>query len=288
MNNLKFLKTSETDQLESKGYVVFDLLNETLINELKAIFQEYHDVEPEGFYATTHIDNKAKRKEISDKVQLLVSDKIVEKFANIQLLGGAFISKAPGEKGILPLHQDWNLVDETKARSYNLWIPLVDVNEENGAMRILPNSHSKQTTFRGPNVAPVLYQISSEVDSHMFSLNMKRGQGVMYDHALWHSSPQNKSDELRLAYVMGVVPTNVDLKYYHQNGDFVEEYDSHPNFFFENDRDSGPNGLLLQRTFEHPNKQLSQDEFEKIYLGINKVKKNNKGFFQNLFKRKEA
>jgi ectoine hydroxylase-related dioxygenase (phytanoyl-CoA dioxygenase family) len=286
MNHLKFLDEKATDQLLTEGYAVFDLLTEELVDQMTGIFQEYHQEQPLGFYATTHLADKAKRKEISDRVQDLIAKLIESNFENIHLLGGAFISKAPGEKGILPLHQDWNLVDETQARSYNLWIPLVDVNEENGAMRILPQSHTKQTTFRGPNVAPVLYQISTEVDSHMFSLNMKRGQAVMYDHALWHSSPQNQTDQLRLAYVLGVVPTQVDLKYYHQNGDLVEEYTSHPNFFFENDRDSGPLGLTFIRSFHHPNAFLSKEEFEKVYLGKEAVKTEpKKGFFQRLLGR---
>ena len=200
------------------------------------------------------------------------------------MLGGAFISKAPGEKGILPLHQDWNLVDEKKARSYNLWIPLVDVNEENGAMRLLVGSHTKQETYRGPNVPPVLYPISSEVDQHMVSLNMKQGEAVLYDHALWHSSPQNRTDQLRLAFVLGAVPKDVELKYYQQNDDMVEEYASHPNFFFENDRESGPAGLELIRTFNHPNAFLSKEKFEELYLGIKKTEQASKqGFFQRMF-----
>lgn len=284
MNHLKFVEKG-TDQLLSEGYVVFDLLNEELIHQMTAIFQEYHAEQPDGFYATTHLEDKEKRKEISDRVQNLIANLIESKFENIHLLGGAFISKAPGEKGILPLHQDWNLVDETQARSYNLWIPLVDVNEENGAMRILPKSHMKQTTFRGPNVAPVLYQISHEVDRHMFSLNMKCGEAVLYDHALWHSSPENQTDQLRLAIVFGVVPKDAELNYYHQNGEMVEEYQSYPNFFFENDRDSGPLGLKLLRSFHHPNKQLSPHEFEEIYLGKNKEEVSKKGFFQKLFSR---
>lgn len=285
MNNLKFLNESQTEDLFSNGFCVFDLLNQKTVDQLRAIFQDYHSEQPEGFYATTHIEDKAKRKQISDHVQDIISAKIESHFENIQLLGGAFISKAPGQNGILPLHQDWNLVDESKARSYNLWIPLIDVNEENGAMRLLPKSHMKQRTFRGPNVAPVLFQISSEVDKHMFSLNMKSGQAVVYDHALWHSSPRNKTSQLRLAYVLGVVPTKVALKYYHQVGDLVEDYDSHSNFFFENDRESGPKGLNLSQTFKFPNTQLNQSEFEHIYLGQPTFKEIKKGFFQKLFKR---
>lgn len=285
MNRVNFHESILTQQLSEDGYATFDLLRDFDIDGLKAIFNEHHSSNPEGFYATTHIEDKAKRKILSDQAMSILACRIESHFENIELLGGAFISKAPGEKGILPLHQDWNLVDEKVARSYNLWIPLVDVDEENGAMRILEGSHTKQDTFRGPNVPPVLYPISKEVDEHMISLNMKKGEAVLYDHALWHSSPENKTEKLRLAFVLGVVPKDADLKYYQQKDDIVEEYTSHSNFFFENDRESGPAGLELVRTFQHPNSFLTKEEFEKVYLGKEEIKKESKkGFFQRLFR----
>lgn len=289
MNRVNFRDPELTERLSKDGYATFDLLRDFDVEALKAIFSENHSSTPEGFYATTHLDDKQKRKALSDQAMSILACRIEKHFENIELLGGAFISKAPGEKGTLPLHQDWNLVDEKVARSYNLWIPLVDVNEENGAMRILVGSHTKQETFRGPNVPPVLYPISSEVDQHMVSLNMKAGEAVLYDHALWHSSPQNQTNELRLAFVLGVVAKEAELKYYRQNGDMVEEYASHPNFFFENDRDSGPKGLTLIRSFNHPNSFLSKEEFEKVYLGKEEVKQDpKKGFFQKLFGRQNG
>lgn len=284
MKRVIFHESTLTDKLANDGYATFDLLRDHDIDAMTAIFNEHHASTPEGFYATTHLDDKEKRKILSDKAMSILACRIEKHFENIELLGGAFISKAPGEKGILPLHQDWNLVDEKEARSYNLWIPLVDVNEENGAMRILVGSHEKQETYRGTKVPPVLYPISNDVDKHMISLNMKRGEAVLYDHALWHSSPQNQTNELRLAFVLGVVPQGADLKYYRQNGDTVEEYASHPNFFFENDRESGPHDLELVRSFEHPNKFLSTKEFEQIYLGKEVVTQEpKKGFFQRFF-----
>lgn len=284
MNRVNFHEEEYSQRLEKDGYATFDLLSDHDVAALTSIFRAHHSSNPEGFYATTHLDDKEKRKVLSDLAMSILSCRIESHFENIELLGGAFISKAPGEKGILPLHQDWNLVNEKHARSYNLWIPLVNVNEENGAMRILVGSHAKQETFRGPNVPPVLYPISNEVDPHMVSLNMKQGEAVLYDHALWHSSPKNQTDELRLAFVLGVVPKGADLKFYQQNGDVVEEYASHPNFFFENDRDSGPKGLSLLRSFNHPNSFLSKEEFEIMYLGMSKLKQEQKkGFFQKLF-----
>jgi hypothetical protein len=284
MNSVNFHDSDLSERLTVDGYATFDLLSDEDVKALTDLFNSHHSTNPEGFYATTHLDDKEKRKVLSDEAMSILSRRIETHFKNIELLGGAFISKAPGEKGILPLHQDWNLVDEKIARSYNLWIPLVDVNEENGAMRLLVGSHTKQETYRGPNVPPVLYPISSEVDQHMISLNMKQGEAVLYDHALWHSSPQNQTKQLRLAFVLGAVPKSAELKYYQQNGDMVEEYASHPNFFFENDRESGPDGLKLLRTFNHPNSFISTEEFEELYLGIKKTKQPSKqGFFQRLF-----
>jgi hypothetical protein len=284
MNSVNFHDSELTERLAADGYATFDLLSNEDVKALTDLFNSHHSTSPEGFYATTHLDDKKKRKALSDQAMSILSRRIETLFKNIELLGGAFISKAPGEKGILPLHQDWNLVDEKIARSYNLWIPLVDVNEENGAMRLLVGSHTKQETYRGPNVPPVLYPISSEVDQHMISLNMKQGEAVLYDHALWHSSPQNQTKHLRLAFVLGVVPKSAELRYYQQKGEMVEEYASHPNFFFENDRESGPAGLELLRSFNHPNSFLSTEEFEELYMGIKKTKQPSKqGFFQRLF-----
>lgn len=266
MNILQFNKEEYTQLLFDEGSIFFPLLNSSQVEELKAIFGRYHAVDPKGFYATTHLEDKKLRKEISDQIKEIVFPELEKKAVNANLLGGAFISKAPGEKGILPLHQDWNIVDEEKARSYNLWIPLCDVSEFNGAMRILPQSHRKEKTYRGPNIAPTLSRLTGEVNKHMHNLDMKAGEALIYDHALWHSSPVNQSNELRLAIVIGVIPQGTKMKYYRQNGDFIEEYNSHANFFFENDRENGHQDLQLNKKISFKVKAATEEEFNLTYL----------------------
>lgn len=286
MKIVDFIAEENTETLFVKGSVIIPLLNMDDVTLLKQIFDEYHAEAPGGFYATTHSEDKSLRRELSKKIIGIVEEKIQAHFKNIQLLGGAFISKTPGEKGILPLHQDWNIVDENEARSYNLWIPLVDVNESNGAMRILDKSHRKLTTYRGPTFPPVMGQITKEVEKHMRSLDMRAGELLIYDHALWHSSPVNSSNELRLAIVIGAVPKDVEMKFYHQkNKDIIEEYNSHPNFFFENDPKDGPKGLTLHREIKHKSSFLNEREFTEIYLERNAVPE-KKGWL-TWFKRKK-
>ncbi|MDX2362344.1 MAG: phytanoyl-CoA dioxygenase family protein [Crocinitomicaceae bacterium] len=283
MNTVQFKDIKLSNELEVEGSVIFPFLTAIQIDALKELFNKFHTENPQGFYATTHAEDKDWRKQVSNEILAIIKDSIDPLFDSIDVLGGAFISKAPGEKGILPLHQDWNIVDEKVARSYNLWVPLVDVNEFNGAMRILGRSHQKQETYRGPNLPPTLYKISDAVDQHMVSLNMKAGMGLLYDHALWHSSPINQSNELRLAIVFGVIPKGASMRFYHQNDKELEEYVSHSEFFFQNDPKDGPKGLELNKSFPFENEILNEEQFNQVYLGV-EPKKKSSGFF-GLFKR---
>jgi len=234
------------------------------VEELKKVFYDHHKSTPEGFYATTHLADKKIRRKLSDAAMEIIGPKASEYFENIELLGGAFISKSPGDKGILPLHQDWNLVDEKLARSYNLWIPLVDMNEQNGTMRVLSESHDKIATFRGPNIRPIITDVW-EIDHLMEPMVMSAGEGLMYDHALWHWSPANKTDQLRLAFVVGVVPKEADLVYYQGEGDYIHSFESYREFFFENDRDSGSEKLKLVETFRNEQETLDFASIERIF-----------------------
>ena len=117
MIKLQFHQEEYSSFLYEEGSVFFPLLEAEEISTLRALFFKHHPKDPQGFYATTHLENKELRKQISDLIYEVIAPKLGEHFSNIEVLGGAFISKAPGEKGILPLHQDWNIVDEEKARS---------------------------------------------------------------------------------------------------------------------------------------------------------------------------
>lgn len=267
MKELNLHNEARSSQLRKLGYVIIDQLDLVLVEKLKDLFFEHHPTLPSGFYASTHVSDLNFRKKMSALILGLVEQKISSNFKNLNILGSAFISKAPGPNSILPLHQDWNIVDETVARSYNIWIPLIDVNETNGAMTILAESHKKQPTYRGANIKSVMSKIEQEVLPHMTSLNMKAGEILVYDHALWHASPPNNSDQIRLALVLGVVPSGVEMKCYHQDGSVINIYDSHSAYFFENNPSEGPRGLDKCGEIVELPAQLSKDQFSSLYLG---------------------
>jgi len=261
--------------LQDKGYVIVPFLDASEVTNLLNIYQELHPVNPDGFYATTHATDLAFRRKASERIKIVISASIDKTLQKVNALGGAFISKSPNQKGILPLHQDWNIVDEEQYQSYNIWIPLQDVDGHNGAVRVLEGSHNKMKTFRGPNIPSILSNIAEEVQPHMISLHMKSGEALIYNHALWHSSPVNRSEMHRLAVVFGIIPEEAPMMHYYKNGKIVEEYHSYAEFFFENNPNEGPKGLTKNRDIEVDIPNLTKEEFDQIYLNKEPMKKSN-------------
>jgi hypothetical protein len=262
---LIFKDTELNEQLHKDGFVVVPFLEEKEVDNLKEVFQTLHPEEQIGFYASSHVPDRTFRRLVNDAIQAVFNMPMNKLFAEVNGLGGAFISKAPGEKGVLPLHQDWNIVDESLWRSYNLWVPLVDVSEFNGAVMVLKGSHLKRKLFRGPNLPPILSNIASEVLPHMEVIPMCKGQALIYDHALWHASNINNSAESRTVAVYGLAPKGAALKYYYLQDNLISEYNANPEFYLYGNPLAGPANLELNKRYPSNQRQLTKREFYKIY-----------------------
>jgi hypothetical protein len=55
-----------------------------------------------------------------------------------EVVAEGFIAKGASGQSTIPGHLDWSIVDETRHRSVNVWIPLCDTSESNGALAVVP------------------------------------------------------------------------------------------------------------------------------------------------------
>ena len=117
-----------------EGYITLPFLNENEIGRLKQIFKNYHpEVESaEGLHISSHIQGDDQIQLVSDDIQAVFKRAIHKHIENGMTLGGIFISKPPNQTEPLQPHQDWSIIDESRFRSFTIWVPLDDVNEENG------------------------------------------------------------------------------------------------------------------------------------------------------------
>lgn len=235
-------------KLLEEGYVVVPFLDEKSVQELKSFFFENHPQEIPGFYATAHVPDIAFRKKMNEKIKAVFADAIDKYFVNCEALGGSFVVKSKTQVERLHPHQDWNIVDEKVYRSFNIWVPLVDLTEQNGAIRVLPKSHLWGLNYRGPNIPESNPEKIEDIWNDMQTLLMKAGEALIYDHRLYHASYANKTGELRLATVFGIKPAEAEMFYYFGEGEKIGVYKSSVEFFMEGNIQEGPE--VLERVSE--------------------------------------
>jgi hypothetical protein len=247
-------------ELSEKGFVVVPFLNENEVDALTAFYYGRHDRALDGMYATAHTPDISLRMAMNDFIKEQFKRPIAEFFCNANALGGSFIAKGKGERGTLHPHQDWNIVDESQFRSFNIWVPLVDLHEHNGAIQIIPGSHLWDLTFRSGNI-PFAYQDQiDKINTQLQPLYMKKGEALIYDHRLIHASGTNETDEIRLAAVFGIIPDEAEMRYYHQKDrETIEVYESNKEFFLYGNIFEGPKGLkkLEEIRVKQPDKWLT-------------------------------
>lgn len=246
--------------LTADGYSVLPLLGAAEVGRLLDRLSEWVPDFPEGFYASVHVANAQLRAGVNALLMATFGPMLTTVCREARLLGGAFINKAPGPRGALPPHQDWNIVDETRHRSFNVWVPLVDTNAANGAISVIPGSHHWLPTVRGPNIPCVFRQVHPELRAAMKLLPMRAGEVLIYDHRLLHCSDINDTPNHRPGAVMGLVPAEAELKHYVVDGERIRQYRSNVDFLLSGKTHLGPDGLSPESWLDHDDTPLRSEQ----------------------------
>jgi hypothetical protein len=81
-----------------------------------------------------------------------------------------------------------------------LWIPLVDVDEGNGCLRVVPGSHYLNVRPRNPARYLAYPEHAAFLEGHYVRpVPMRAGQAFIYSQSLFHASAPNRSAASRLA-----------------------------------------------------------------------------------------
>lgn len=204
-------------QFDRDGYVVVPFLKQDDINSLTSLFYELHKQVPENFYSTTFSASPEFKQQINAQTEKAFESKVGEVFTDVKKLGSSFLCKAPGQGGKMPVHQDWTVVDEPNFCSVTIWVPLVDTDEKNGAIRVLPGSHKFTNTLRAPTLPSEYTNVQDDIWAQMKLLPMKAGEAFIFNHAVLHASSANTTAKERLAITYGLVPAKAQLMLYHLN-----------------------------------------------------------------------
>jgi hypothetical protein len=218
---LQVFKEQETQQLfEKNGFVILPFYTPEEIKELDELYNKLHPKDEHGFFPSTFSKDKNYRAVADEEIRRIGSRSINQYCQNIKVVCGAFIVKNIGVDSGMCVHQDMSLVDESRFTGINIWVPLVDLTIENGALFVLRGSHRMTPTYRGSSIPECFSPVMNEVIDFLEPVTVKAGEAVIFDQSIIHFSPPNYSDNIRI--VTNTYFTHQDAEYrtYYWNKEF--------------------------------------------------------------------
>lgn len=201
---------------DSQGFAVVPFLDLDEVDHLRALWERVRPPEVRGIYSNVANgaveDNAEIDREITDSFATATD----RTFADGRIAGASFLVKGTGKDSDSKLHQDYNNVDERLGHSATIWVPLVDVDESNGALQVLPGSHRLVDSTRSLTLPSVYLDFDEQIEERLVALPVRAGTAVVYAHALFHGSKPNHSDEIRVAAVAGILPLGLEHLHYWQ------------------------------------------------------------------------
>lgn len=233
-----FKKQSINNQFSKNGYVLLDIPDSNLTNQLTDIFKDVATLYHKGFSTTMLFSDAHHRIEIHQKVSKLLIE-IVDHylFSYRQICAGFAVKNANDVHSSMPLHQDITMSAPGGRPGLSFWMPLVPTNEQNGNLQVVPGSHLLYRTPRAPGTPFPFHEEEEEIRrKYLKSIPTTLGQVIIIDQSLFHASPPNMTEQIRPVATSILIPAESRLHYYYRETTTrpikLKGYAVEDNFFF--------------------------------------------------------
>lgn len=228
-------------ELNQEGITVQPFLSPEQLESLRAIYEGTHSLTDEkgGMFYSVYSQDLAYRERVNEEVQTILQPTLDQWFVDYKNVINSFVIKLPGKASEFAIHQDTTALDEFKYSPLSIWIPLWDVDEENGAMCVIPGTHRLFSPYRGISFPFPFKNVNGEVRDYLKPVPVKAGEAVLFDPRILHNSLPNQSEKPRVALICGIFPSEARfricfkenskaaIEIYDQEDDFLLKY---PNF----------------------------------------------------------
>lgn len=247
-------------QLMEQGYAILrNIIREDEIQEALAVFEQIK--ENEGYDVQEKFESSGNFKSVTLQQYVFSFIKkfmlnTAHRYANLEHCevgdGGAFFIKPNTGKSRLDPHQDSPVIDETSTYAVFTWIPLQDINEQNGALYVLPKSHLWGNCYRSQHIPWAFGSICKELWKQMIPLYINKGDLIVFDPSIIHASEVNNSGQYRIVICGALLPLN------HQKVEYTYENKQYKRYFVDDNYwlDGGLISSLKNYTFEPVTQQF--------------------------------
>jgi hypothetical protein len=221
-------------------------------------------------YHCTFLDKNVEYKKSVDHLIRSVFAKGINLYLNdYEILTSNFYVKPPGT-GVFQIHQNWPTLKDLNSTSVTIWVPLHDTSAENGTIHVVEGSHKMVPDIAAVGVQPFFATLEEDlIEKYLQPVNMKAGECLIFCDSLIHWSPQNNSDQPRIAVQIEAIPAEEQAVLYHYNPDKPDQFEMFEvtsDFFIENSIDaviSRPSQLRSLGFVSNRNKPLNEAEFSR-------------------------
>ncbi|HVU14029.1 MAG TPA: phytanoyl-CoA dioxygenase family protein [Phototrophicaceae bacterium] len=134
--------------------------------------------------------------------------------ANFYCWASSFFIKEPFSKSTVGWHQDAYYWPMTPHNTVTVWLAFDEVDEENGAMKLIPGSHKAgllkhQRRDKTDSILTLELENGTFDERAAVQFNLKAGEVSLHDDRAVHGSPANPSARRRAGLTLRYTGTNV-------------------------------------------------------------------------------
>jgi hypothetical protein len=251
------------EALERDGYAVVDFLDPDDVARLRETFLSFDvPVHKQAFGSSLQSDDLAYRQAVDVAIKAAFRPHVTRILNGYRVCFGNYTLKQPNDDlGEMPFHQDPTFVDESRYQSLGIWCPLADVDEENGCLLIVPGSHRLNRGPRGPYTSFPYTSLEPVIrERHLRPVRMKGGQAVVFCQKVFHTSPPNRGDAIRIVATSLLAPQGVPLRFYHEDPEArgkMEVFAVDDLFYTRHVLGTRPSGVTQLGVIDYYNEPLS-------------------------------
>lgn len=224
------------EELQRVGWVVVPGATAEQLDAAREVYRRNDSGIDHGYYATIFSASNEFKATINRELRRIFWPTLDLLLEDHKPLVGAMMVKPPEGPSIVPAHQDWCVIDESRGGGGGLtcWWPLTDIGELEGRMRAIPGSHRFLQHLRGSPSFPTQFDhiIDEVVDEFMVEIDVAQGELLIMDGRVLHMTPQNRSGKDRpVAYISAAPVEEPAVHYYFPSHTQVEGYYVDEDFF---------------------------------------------------------
>ncbi|MDB5693993.1 MAG: hypothetical protein JWO81_3056 [Alphaproteobacteria bacterium] len=139
-----FKEPARQEEFDRRGFIIVPLLDHDEVDQVRRQLDDARPVSTspsacayEQSFCTSDGDYRRRAHEI---VSAAIGDRLMSLLNGYRLVACGVINKSPG-KGVLHVHRDPDVLADRRFAAISAWCPVVDVDEANGSLMMLPGSH---------------------------------------------------------------------------------------------------------------------------------------------------